>query len=66
MTQRRSVVTPHFGLRVETEGDTLQLAWGDQSREIELPFVGHCSWKLTELEQSGQVLFESWFAGGSS
>ena len=66
MTQRRSAVTPHFGLKVETECDTLRLAWGDQSREIEFPSVGHGSWNLTELEQSGQVLFESWFAGGSS
>jgi len=61
MTQRRSAVTPQFGLKVETEGDTLRLAWGNQSKEIELRFVGYSGWNLTELERSGQVLFESRF-----
>ena len=63
MTQRRWAETPRFHLRVETEGDTLRLAWGDRSREVVLPSVGYGSWSLTELERSGRVLFRRVFGG---
>ena len=58
LTQRRWAEIPSLPLRVETEGDTLRLAWGDRLREVTLQAPsGH--WRLTELPAAGRVLFQN-------
>lgn len=62
MTQHRWAETPTFPVRVETEGDTLRLAWGERVREVTLPQATSGSWRLTELPGPRRVLFQG-FSG---